>query len=93
MILDIVLTIFSFIINTIGSILKFISGDFSLWPDSVLNGLTYVCETLMKLNIFFPIDTLLQAIKYLFGFFSLWVVARLVIMIFNFFRGSGEMKL
>lgn len=93
MITDTILYIFGFFIDTTASIATFISFDWHVWPRGVLDGFTYFFQSLMKLNLLFPIDTLLQAILFLVGFLSIFYSVKILLKIINWTRGSGSIDI
>jgi len=93
MITDIILYIFSFFLSVIGNTASFISGDWHIWPTSVLSGFTYFCQNLMTFNIIFPIDQLLIALHTLITFLTIYLAVRLLMKIFNWVRGSGPIDI
>lgn len=65
----------------------------TLWPDGFINGITYFFTGLMKFNFIFPVDTALQGINFLAEFAVLFFSAKLLVMLVNWLRGSGEIKI
>lgn len=65
----------------------------TLWPDGFINGITYFFTGLMKFNFIFPVDTALQGINFLASFAVLFFSAKLLIMLVNWLRGAGEIKI
>lgn len=93
MITDAILYIFGFFLDTIASIASFISQDWHLWPQPLLDGLTYFCATLMKLDFLFPVGTLLLAVLFLIGFLSVYYSIKILLMVINWARGSGSIDI
>jgi hypothetical protein len=58
MIITILLYLLSLLFNLIFTIANSIASGWSVWPDSLLNGLNYFFGQLMMFNFLFPIDTL-----------------------------------
>jgi hypothetical protein len=81
---------FIVLITMILNIFTFILPKWSLWPMALTNGLNYVSSALAKFNFIIPIDTLFDIIKVLTGFFSLFLTVKIIMSIFNFFRGAGK---
>jgi len=92
MITDVILYTFSFLLGVIGNIAVFLSQGWSIWPPSVLNGFTYFFTTLMSFNIILPIKDWLGQLLFLMNFDAIYVSIKLLMRIFNFVRGSGEIK-
>jgi len=65
----------------------------TVWPAGFIEGITYFFTGLMKFNFIFPIDTAMQGINFLAGFAALYFSAKLLIMLINWFRGAGEIKI
>ncbi|ARF10118.1 hypothetical protein Indivirus_18_2 [Indivirus ILV1] len=66
---------------------------FSIWPASILNAITYLINSLAIANFIFPIDTLFYCVNLFIGFLILYYGTKLLVSIFNWLRGSGEIKI
>jgi hypothetical protein len=86
MIFDILLYIVGFLIRQIALILP----SWQIWPENILNGLKYFCNVLAKINFIFPVDTLFTCLLLFINFLGIYYTAKLIFMIFNFFRGTGQ---
>jgi hypothetical protein len=86
MITDILLNVLTYFIDLICSILP----GWQIWPESLLTGLQYFFSKLLIFNFIFPIDTLLLAIIFFVGFESLYFSVKIIMKVFNFFRGTGS---
>jgi len=64
--------------------------EWSIWPPALTDGLTYVFSSLAKINIIFPIDQLFTVILFLITFEVAFFTTKIILMAFNFFRGSGK---
>jgi hypothetical protein len=93
MIIDILLWIISLILGSVGSIIVFISGGWSIWPVEVLQGFTYFFQHLMNFNIIFPVDTLLHVISTMIKFDVAYVSVKLLLKLVNWARGAGGVEL
>ena len=93
MIITILLYVLSLVMGIVAGFCNTLASGFSLWPATVLQGLTYFFTNLMNWNFIFNVVAMLSAFKYLLGFLVLYVGARLTIKIFNFFRGAGGMDI
>lgn len=91
MITDILLYIISFLLGVVADISLFLSRGWTIWPENVLDGLTYFFTVLMKFNFLFPVDTLLTALIFLLNFEVIYISVRFLMKVVSFFRGSGEM--
>lgn len=91
MITTIILYVFGFILNLVSGFSNIIARGVSVWPSSLLDGLTYFFTSLMGLDFFLNIVQMLAAIKWLVGFLVIYVSVRLSLKIINWVRGSGEL--
>jgi hypothetical protein len=89
MFIDFVLGLMSNIISALADVLP----TFSVWPVIVTNGITDVCTAFMKLNWIFPMDALLDALSFFIDFLGWYFFAKLIIMIFNYFRGADGIRI
>jgi len=89
MIISILLYLLSLFIDLMTAILP----TWTVWPASLIQGLEYFCSSLAKLNFILPIDSLFAVILFLVNFFVLYLTAKLIMKVFNFFRGSGGIDL
>jgi hypothetical protein len=89
MIADILFTIIGWILGT----LAFLLPTWTLWPTVVLDSLTYMAQSMAKLNFIFPIDTLFTILSFLINYFVLYAIAKIIVMGINFFRGSGGIEI
>jgi hypothetical protein len=71
-------------------VIVFILPKWTLWPQALTNGISYFSASLAKFNFIFPIDTLFDIIKVLMLFEVTYFTAKLILKIFNFFRGTGK---
>lgn len=78
------------LLGGIASFLIFITGGWSLWPSNLLQGLTYFFTQLTTWNFILNTVELLKAFKFLIDFLALFFSVKLVLKLFNFSRGSGE---
>jgi len=93
MITDGIIYIFSFILGIVGDFSNLIAKGWTVWPSSVLNGLTYFFTTLMNFNGLFPVDTLLIAVKFFIGFDIIYIGVKLLLKLFNWIRGASGIEL
>ena len=91
MITDLVIYVFSFILQIIAVILTSIFGHLTIWPTVVLDGMKFFFHTLMGFNIFFPVDTTLTVLLWLLRFIVLFFGYKLAKKIFNYFRGADAL--
>lgn len=83
----------SFILKLIAKASDVIAKDWTVWPSAVLDGLTYFFTNLMNFDFFLNIYQMLLAMKWLVGFLIIYVSVRLLLKLFNFLRGSGELEI
>jgi hypothetical protein len=89
MITDIILYTFGFFIKIIALILP----AWDIWPDEILLGLNYFFTSIAKFNFIIPINTIFTCLLLLINFLIIYYSSKLIFMIINFFRGSGEIKI
>lgn len=86
MITDIFLNVLTYFIDLLCSILP----AWQVWPDTLLTGLQYLFSKFIIFNFIFPIDTLLIALIFFVEFESLYFTVKIIMKIFNYFRGTGS---
>lgn len=93
MIIDLILYVCALILGSIGSLIVFISGGWSIWPPMVLQGFTYFFQHLMDFNILFPVDTFLLVVSTMIKFDVAYVSVKLLLKLFNWARGASGIEL
>jgi hypothetical protein len=93
MILDILFYIFSFILGTLAAASNLLARGFSIWPDKLLEGLTYFFTCIMKLDMILNIVALFTVLKWFLGFLVIYYSVKLFIMLINALRGSGKVDI
>jgi len=93
MIITFLLYLLSFIFFTIFSIANSIASGWSVWPDSLLSGLTYFFSQLMIFNFLFPIDTLFTVILFIINFEVIYLGVKILLKLFNFIRGASGIEI
>lgn len=94
MLIDILLFILGIIIDLLVYVLDFLLiGKITIWPDELLNGLTYFFTNLMNFDFVLNIGQLLLVLQFLFLFFILYVPARLIVKLVNWIRGAGSIDI
>jgi hypothetical protein len=86
MLADIFLIIVGWLMNTYAAI----APTWTLWPPILLSGLTYMFSSLNILNIFIPINTLYDCIQFFINFNLILIGVKIISMILNYIRGTGE---
>lgn len=87
MIVDIVLTIITWFLKALNSILP----TYSVYPGQLLEGLKYFFSQMMVLNNLFPMDTILNCMS-LFSTILFWFfTAKIVIICLGYIRGTNSM--
>jgi len=89
MVIDFILILFGAILGALGSALP----QISIWPDSVLNAVYSIFSSIGGINFILPIDTLFFCINLFIQFCVYYYGVKLLVSIFNFLRGSGEIKI
>lgn len=79
------------LITTMASLLNLI--PFGSWPDEFLQGIEYFGEKILVFNFIFPAYEFLMLTGVIVFFFSSYYFTVLLMGVFNFFRGSGEIKI
>lgn len=77
----------------LGQIIHFIAGllpTWSLWPQSLLDGLTYFAGAIGHLNFLLPIDSLFTVILFMVNFEVYYLGAKLLMKLANYIRGTGS---
>lgn len=88
MVVDALLFIFSGILGAFGGFLP----HYHLWPTIFLNAITYLLSQLAILNFIFPVDAIFTGANFFIKFLVIYYGLQLVVSIFNYFRGSGGIK-
>jgi hypothetical protein len=86
MILTFIFYILAILIGTVSIVLP----TWQIWPQVFLDGLAYFFSHLASLNFLFPVDTLLTVLLFWLSFEVLYFTAKLIMKVFNFFRGTGS---
>lgn len=89
MIVDLGIYIFSLLIDTV----SFFLPAFSVWPQGLLDGLTYFANSLAVFNFILPIDTFFQALDYFVGFESAYFTVKILLKFIGFFRKSSALTI
>lgn len=93
MITSFILYILGFILSLVVGLINIIAKDFSIWPTTVLDGLTYFFTHLMTLDFALNIVSMLTSIKWLIGFLVVYVSIKILLRFINWMRGSGELDI
>jgi hypothetical protein len=90
MILDIALYVIGQFISWVALLLP----AFSIYPDSLLNGLQFFGEKISSLDFFiFDIPKLFGILIFIIQFEIYYFTALKIVSIINFFRGGGKLEL
>ncbi len=79
-----------FVIDLVLSVFTKILPSFSVWPDSVLNSIEFMVNSLSIVNFILPIDVLFSAIVFFVYFETIYYSARIATSIINYVRGTGK---
>lgn len=93
MIITLLIYILSFILGAISGLMTLLANGWSIWPSSVLSGMTYFFTQLMNFNFLFPVDTFLAVLIFMVRFDVIYVGVRLLLKMFNWIRGSGGLDI
>jgi hypothetical protein len=66
---------------------------FSIWPQSFLDAIIYLLNSLTLINFIFPIDAIFYGGHIFIWFCILYYGVRLLNSIFSYFRGSGNIHI
>lgn len=83
-------TLLLLIITYFMNFLCFILPTWQIWPQSLLDGLTYFFQQLAVFNFIFPVDTLFTVLIFILNFEILYFTAKLTMKLFNYIRGTGS---
>lgn len=86
MIVTLVLYVLTMLLNMISTILP----NWQIWPQSLLDGLTYFFSTLWKFDFIIPVATLFQVILFMVSFEVVYFNAKIIMKVFNYLRGTGS---
>lgn len=85
-----ILTILFYVLGSIVGFLAEFLPVFSVWPASLTDGIYYFGQQLKLLNFILPIYELSLLAMFVLSFLSYWFTAKIIVMIVNFFRGTGK---
>jgi hypothetical protein len=88
MIINIVLYIIGALITLLARILP----AWQPWPQQLIDGLSWICSKFMLFNFIFPVVDWVAALFWFLSALSIYLFARLSVMIINFFRGVGKIE-
>ncbi len=88
MILDIFIYIIAVVLLLLGKILP----EWQPWPTQLLEAVQWFGSSLNIFNVFVPVGEWVLAAIWFLTALSAYFFARLVIMVINFFRGSGAIE-
>ena len=89
MVIDFILLLFYSLLGGLASVLP----HYSIWPQSFLDAITYLLNTLTLINFIFPIDAIFYGGHIFIWFCVLYYGARLLNSIFSYIRGSGNIHI
>ena len=84
MIIDIIIKIYSWIVST----LVFILPDWSIYPQTFLDGIKFFADQMAVFDIILPIHELFIALTWFIGFEVFYYTAKLVIKLHSLIRGN-----
>ena len=86
MIANLFIYLATIMVKTIAIILP----EWQIWPQTFLDALSYFFTEIAKWNYIFPIDSLFAVLTFVIGFEVAYFTAKLVLKVFNYFRGTGS---
>lgn len=81
--------LFFYIISIMIKLAVFVLPSFTVWPQTLIDGLTYIFNALAKFNFILPVDTFFSALLFFIHFNALYLGAKLSLKLINFVRGTG----
>ena len=85
-----IITLLLYLITAFLTTIVWLLPTWTLWPDTLLDGLTYFFTAIAKFNFIFPIDSLFAVILFIVNFEVLYLTVKLIMKIFNYARGTGS---
>lgn len=79
-----------YLIMKIFEAVAFILPSWTVWPQVLTDGLTYIFQSFAKLNFILPIDTFLTALLFIIHFETLYFTAKISLKPISFIRGGGK---
>jgi len=64
--------------------------NWTIWPDTVKDGVFYFADKIGDLNIILPIDEWFDALQLFIRFLTYFLIFKLVVGLINWLRGSGS---
>jgi hypothetical protein len=90
MIISLLLYILSFLLGAFASFSNLIARGFSIWPDKLLEGITYFFVNLMRFDMVLNLVAFFTVFKWFLTFIIVYFSIKLLASLFNWGRGSGE---
>jgi hypothetical protein len=84
--MSLLFNIFAFIMTTVATILP----TWTIWPQALIDGLTYIANSFAKLNFILPISEWFTILLFFINFSALYVSAKMILKAFNYLRGTGS---
>ena len=86
MIITMILYVLTMLLNMISTVLP----SWQVWPQNLLDGLTYFLGTLWNFDFIIPVATLYQVIIFMISFEVTYFTAKIIMKVFNYLRGTGS---
>jgi hypothetical protein len=86
MIFTMVFYVLSYLVTMICDVLP----AWTIWPDSLLNSITYFSNSILSLNFLLPISELFTILMFLINFEVFYLSTKIVAKLFNYVRGTGS---
>lgn len=93
MITNIILYLVNLIMTLIFTLSDALCSGWTVWPSSVLNGLSYLLQQLMIFNFIFPVDTLFTVIIFIVNFEAIYLSIKILLKLFNWLRGASGIEI
>lgn len=78
-----------YIIRVVFDAVAFVLPSWEVWPDTLIDGLEYIFQSMAKFNFILPVDTFFTALLWFVHFSALYLTAKISLKAFNFMRGTG----
>jgi len=85
-----IVDLFLYLLGQLIHFVAYLLPTWSVWPATLLDGLSYFFSALANFNFLVPVDSLFTVILFIINFEVAWFGAKLLMKLFNFLRGTGS---
>lgn len=93
MIVAFFINILTVILSMISSFSNFFAQNFTIWPDEVLDGISYFTSGILKFDFALNTYALLQALLFFITFDVIYYTVKLLIKFVNWIRGADGLEI